>query len=100
MSRFEDTGIARVTCTHDCPDGCAMLVTVRDGRAVDVAPNPTHPVTGRHLCVKVVAMQRARGASRMRSTRLSIAGKEPCENHGTMVVCHSPRRTRGNSASG
>jgi anaerobic selenocysteine-containing dehydrogenase len=50
-----DTGtrVARVTCTHDCPDACAMLVTVRDGRAVDVAPNPAHPVTGRHLCVKV-----------------------------------------------
>jgi anaerobic selenocysteine-containing dehydrogenase len=49
----EDTRVARVTCTHDCPDACAMLVTVRDGRAVDVAPNPAHPVTGRHLCVKV-----------------------------------------------
>jgi anaerobic selenocysteine-containing dehydrogenase len=47
------TIVARVTCTHDCPDACAMLVTVRDGRAVDVAPNPAHPVTGRHLCVKV-----------------------------------------------
>ena len=30
-----------------------MLITVRDGRAVDVAPNPAHPVTGRNLCVKV-----------------------------------------------
>src|SRR5262245_38790529 len=30
-----------------------MLVTVRDGRAVDVSPNPAHRVTGRHLCVKV-----------------------------------------------
>src|SRR5947207_12916596 len=47
------TGIARVTCTHDCPDACAMLITVRHGRAVDVAPNPAHPITGRHLCVKV-----------------------------------------------
>ena len=45
--------VARVTCTHDCPDACAMLVTVRDGRAIDVSPNPAHPVTGRHLCVKV-----------------------------------------------
>ena len=45
--------VARVTCTHDCPDACAMRVTVRDGRAVDVAPNPEHPVTGHHLCVKV-----------------------------------------------
>src|SRR5262245_18135121 len=45
--------VAHVTCTHDCPDACAMLVTVRDGRALNVSPNPTHPVTGRHLCVKV-----------------------------------------------
>jgi anaerobic selenocysteine-containing dehydrogenase len=45
--------MVRLTCTHDCPDACAMLVTVRDGRAVAVAPNPEHPVTGRHLCVKV-----------------------------------------------
>jgi anaerobic selenocysteine-containing dehydrogenase len=45
--------VLRLTCTHDCPDACAMLVTVRDGRAVDVSPNPAHPVTGRHLCVKV-----------------------------------------------
>lgn len=49
----EGTRVARITCTHDCPDACAILVTVRDGRAVDVAPNPAHPVTGRHLCVKV-----------------------------------------------
>jgi anaerobic selenocysteine-containing dehydrogenase len=45
--------IVKLTCTHDCPDACAMLVTIRDGRAVDVAPNPAHPVTGRHLCAKV-----------------------------------------------
>jgi anaerobic selenocysteine-containing dehydrogenase len=45
--------IAKLTCTHDCPDACAVLVTVRDGRAVEVGPNPAHPVTGRHLCVKV-----------------------------------------------
>jgi anaerobic selenocysteine-containing dehydrogenase len=45
--------VVRVTCSHDCPDACAMLVTVRDGRAIDVAPNPAHPITGRHLCVKV-----------------------------------------------
>ena len=32
---------ARVTCTHDRPDACAMLVTVRDGRAVDVSRWPS-----------------------------------------------------------
>ncbi len=45
--------VVRTACSHDCPDACALLVTVRDGRAVDVAPNPAHPITGRHLCVKV-----------------------------------------------
>jgi anaerobic selenocysteine-containing dehydrogenase len=30
-----------------------MLVTLSNGRAVEVAPNPHHPITGRHLCVKV-----------------------------------------------
>ena len=26
----------RAACPHDCPDTCAMLVSVRDGRAVGV----------------------------------------------------------------
>jgi anaerobic selenocysteine-containing dehydrogenase len=30
-----------------------MLVTVEHGRAVEVAPNPVHPITRHHLCVKV-----------------------------------------------
>ncbi len=33
-------------CPHDCPDTCAMLVTVdEDGRATGVAGNPEQPVT-------------------------------------------------------
>lgn len=45
--------LVHATCSHDCPDACALLVTVREGRAIEVAPNPAHPVTGHHLCVKV-----------------------------------------------
>jgi anaerobic selenocysteine-containing dehydrogenase len=46
--------VVRVTCTHDCPDACSALVTVDpDGRAVDIRADASHPVTGRHLCVKV-----------------------------------------------
>jgi anaerobic selenocysteine-containing dehydrogenase len=40
-------------CPHDCPDTCAMLVTVVDGRAVKVAGDPEHPVTNGALCAKV-----------------------------------------------
>jgi anaerobic selenocysteine-containing dehydrogenase len=40
-------------CPHDCPDTCAMLTTVRDGRVVGVRGNPDHPFTRGGLCVKV-----------------------------------------------
>jgi anaerobic selenocysteine-containing dehydrogenase len=43
----------RVTCTHDCPDACSALVTVEDGRATSIRADQSHPITGRHLCVKV-----------------------------------------------
>ena len=40
-------------CPHDCPDTCAMLTTVRDGKVIDVRGNPDHPFTQGGLCVKV-----------------------------------------------
>ena len=40
-------------CPHDCPDTCAMLTTVRDGKAIEVRGNPDHPFTQGGLCVKV-----------------------------------------------
>jgi len=43
----------RAACPHDCPDTCAMLVSVRDGRAVQVRGDPRHPFTRGGLCVKV-----------------------------------------------
>ena len=46
-------GIVRGACPHDCPDTCATLVTVRDGRAVHLAGDPEHPVTQGFLCAKV-----------------------------------------------
>jgi Anaerobic dehydrogenases, typically selenocysteine-containing len=45
--------IVRGACPHDCPDTCAMLVTVRDGRAIRVAGDPDHPFTRGFLCAKV-----------------------------------------------
>ena len=43
----------RAVCPHDCPDTCAMLVTVQDGVAVRVAGDPDHPPTHGALCTKV-----------------------------------------------
>lgn len=45
--------VVRAACPHDCPDTCAMLVTVEGGRAVRVAGDPAHPYTRGFLCTKV-----------------------------------------------
>lgn len=47
------TRIVRAACPHDCPDTCALLVTVEDGRATKVAGDPDHPATQGVLCTKV-----------------------------------------------
>ncbi|HWJ93777.1 MAG TPA: molybdopterin oxidoreductase family protein [Telluria sp.] len=43
----------RATCPHDCPDTCALLVTVEDGVATSVRGDPEHPTTAGVLCTKV-----------------------------------------------
>ena len=47
------TSTIRATCPHDCPDTCAMLVTVKDGVAIEVKGDPDHPNTAGALCTKV-----------------------------------------------
>lgn len=47
------THTVRAACPHDCPDTCAMLVTVADGRATAVKGDPDHPFTQGFLCTKV-----------------------------------------------
>ncbi|MEO8345105.1 MAG: molybdopterin oxidoreductase family protein [Betaproteobacteria bacterium] len=45
--------VVRGACPHDCPDTCALLTTVEDGRAIEVRGAPDHPATGGVLCNKV-----------------------------------------------
>ena len=46
--------IVHTVCSHDCPDSCAVLVTVdAEGRAIKVAGDPSQPVTQGFLCGKV-----------------------------------------------
>lgn len=47
------TALVRGACPHDCPDTCAMTITVQDGKAVDVSGDHEHPFTRGGLCVKV-----------------------------------------------
>jgi anaerobic selenocysteine-containing dehydrogenase len=43
----------RGACPHDCPDTCALKITVENGRAVRVQGDPEHPPTHGALCTKV-----------------------------------------------
>jgi len=45
--------VIHAACPHDCPDTCAMLVEVEDGRATRVSGDPDHPPTQGFLCTKV-----------------------------------------------
>src|SRR6266568_3967 len=46
--------VVHTVCSHDCPDSCAVLVTVNeDGRAIKVQGDPAQPVTQGFLCGKV-----------------------------------------------
>ena len=42
-----------VACPHDCPDTCAMRVTVAEGKVVRIQGDPDHPPTHGALCTKV-----------------------------------------------
>jgi anaerobic selenocysteine-containing dehydrogenase len=45
--------LVRTACPHDCPDTCAMLVTVEDGVATKIQGDPSMPFTEGTLCTKV-----------------------------------------------
>ncbi|BDD92524.1 molybdopterin containing oxidoreductase [Pandoraea sp. NE5] len=48
-----NTRVVRAACPHDCPDTCAMHVTVENGVAIKVQGDPDHPTTKGVLCTKV-----------------------------------------------
>jgi len=45
--------VVRAACPHDCPDTCAMKITVENGVAVKVEGAKDHPFTAGTLCTKV-----------------------------------------------
>jgi anaerobic selenocysteine-containing dehydrogenase len=68
--------VVKAACPHDCPDTCAMLVTVQDGKAVKVAGDPDHPVTQGFLCTKVNNYeQRTHSADRVKTCLKRIGRK-------------------------
>src|SRR6201996_5712737 len=46
--------VVHAVCSHDCPDSCAVLVTVDElGKATRIQGDPSHPITRGFLCAKV-----------------------------------------------
>jgi anaerobic selenocysteine-containing dehydrogenase len=45
--------VVRGACPHDCPDTCALLTTVENGRAIAIRGAADHPATAGVLCTKV-----------------------------------------------
>lgn len=52
-AHLSDTRIVRGACPQDCPDTCAFLYHVEDGKLVEVTGDPDHPMTRGGLCVKL-----------------------------------------------
>jgi anaerobic selenocysteine-containing dehydrogenase len=44
----------RSVCPYDCPDTCGLLVSVENGRAVQVTGDPEHPYSQGTLCAKMI----------------------------------------------
>ncbi len=53
MNAPEALRVVHAACPHDCPDTCAMQVTVQAGRVVRIAGDAAHPPTDGVLCTKV-----------------------------------------------
>ena len=53
MTTIEQERTVRAACPHDCPDTCALRVTVSGNRVIRVEGDPDHPPTDGVLCTKV-----------------------------------------------
>jgi anaerobic selenocysteine-containing dehydrogenase len=52
------TTVVSTTCTMDCPDACALQVTVTDGRIQSIAGGTDHPNTNGFICDKIQRFDR------------------------------------------
>jgi anaerobic selenocysteine-containing dehydrogenase len=53
MTTTADARMVRGACPHDCPDTCALQISVQDGRVTRIVGDAEHPTTHGALCTKV-----------------------------------------------
>src|SRR5215831_3775223 len=68
--------IRHSVCALDCPDTCAMLVQVENGRATRLRGDPDHSVTRGFLCGKVAQyLNREYSPERLLYPQKRVGGK-------------------------
>jgi anaerobic selenocysteine-containing dehydrogenase len=68
--------VVKVACPHDCPDTCAMLVTVQNGVATKIQGDPSMPFTEGTLCTKVAHyLERTYAPDRLRFPQKRVGPK-------------------------
>src|SRR5207248_11114613 len=74
--------VVHAACPHDCPDACGVLITVDNGRAVNIQGDPAHPVTRGFLCAKVTKyLDRVYSPDRVLYPMRRVAAKGIAPNH-------------------
>ena len=63
--------IVRGACPHDCPDTCAMLFHVEDGKLVDVKGDPNHPMIDTKLTESLAEMAANRRRRELRDPTIA-----------------------------
>ena len=73
--------LVRAACPHDCPDTCAMQITVENGIAVKVEGAKDHPFTQGTLCTKVSRyLERTYSKERVLVPLKRVGPKGPARN--------------------
>lgn len=63
-------------CALDCPDACALVLQVQDGRATRLTGDPDHPITRGFLCPKVARyLEREYAPSRLLYPQVRVGAK-------------------------
>src|ERR1700678_1919356 len=71
--------VVHAACPHDCPDACAALITIEDGRATRIEGDPQHPITRGFLCAKVTKyLDRVYAPDRVLYPMRRVAPKGAC----------------------
>src|ERR1700693_1968964 len=76
VEKFLERKIVRGACPHDCPDTCALSITVENGKAVKVEGAKDHPFTAGTLCTKVAKyLDRTYSKDRLLFPQMRIGAK-------------------------